>query len=540
MGSFGYGGTVDDCVKKVLACRGSDAERTLKYCGRLARFAGEHDDAGLLGFASYYEGETYYLLNDGENFFQSITKAVSCLERSKQWELLARAYNILAIASVNRGNEPIAMDYYLMGLSVCKKYELYEIENMIRLNLGNLYLSNGQYVEAQKYFEGSLGCLRRSGQTEDYYAILTCIYVSLGSSYMLRGMTERAQSYVRRLQEECLSHIGKTEQLYALCFQAQLYHRMGQIEQRDACICTVCREINADMAVMDVFDDFYRLCGLLLEIGCDEGFLKVSGILEQLVKQAKMVNLQKKMVSLQIRYYRKNRDHDAYFKAAGVYYELSEMMERENQYIIANMLGLRSSLERANEKRREVEADNIRLQEKSETDALTQLPNRFRLNEYSETAFERAKRGQKLLAMEILDIDYFKQYNDHYGHQAGDACITAIAGQLAAMQNDRIFCARYGGDEFIIIYEDMTEAEVYGEAERLRERIMGLKLKHDYSEALDQITISQGICCDVPGDETKSWDFLHTADRMLYQVKEKNRNGIAIGHLDGPDEKEHI
>ena len=111
--------------------------------------------------------------------------------------------------------------------------------------------------------------------------------------------------------------------------------------------------------------------------------------------------------------------------------------------MIANMLDVRESLERANKKRREMEEANIRLLEKSETDALTRLANRFRLNDYLDQVFEKALSEQTPLAMEILDIDYFKQYNDNYGHQAGDECIKRIAKQLELMQNDMIFCARY-------------------------------------------------------------------------------------------------
>ena len=107
-----------------------------------------------------------------------------------------------------------------------------------------------------------------------------------------------------------------------------------------------------------------------------------------------------------------------------------------------------------------------------------------------------------------------------------------IADELKKMQDGRIFCARYGGDEFVIIYEGMTEKEVFAEAENLRERILARKLEHAYSKALPIVTISQGICVDIPAEETRSWDFLHAADNMLYQVKKQSRNNIALGRLE--------
>ena len=527
----GYSEAVNAWIKEVLDNRGSNAEQTLKSCFAIEQYALRNNDAKLLGFVYYYCGETYYGLNDGEKLFQYITKAISYLNQSEQWDLVARAYNIMAITSLSRGNAPIAMDYYLTGLNYCKKYKLDLVENMINLNLGNLYLTNKRYSEAQKYFEKSYQYLINKKNVEGYYGILTCIYTSLGTAFMLRDMEERAQKYVDLLEQECWEHIGKTERLYVLCFRARFYHRTGRVARRDECIKIVHRETSADMAVLDVFEDFYDFCRLLLEINYEKEFWDVLGVLEEMVKHAKIMNLQKKIIALKIKYYRFHKDHEGYLQAAGLYYELSEIMEQESQYMITNMLNVRTSLEYANEKQREMEMVNERLQIKSETDALTHLANRFRLNDYSENVFERAMNDHLPLAVEILDIDYFKQYNDNYGHQAGDDCIIAIADQLVKMQNENIFCARYGGDEFIIIYTNMTEEEVYRQARQLRQSIMDLNIKHDYSRALSIVTISQGICYDVPKNENKNWDFLHAADMMLYHVKKKSRNDISLGYL---------
>ncbi len=527
-----YNEVVRAWMNEVLRNRGVNAELTLKYCADIEQYGTKLDDAKLLGFACYYSGETYYVLNDVANLFRYITRAITYLDQSEQWEMVARAYNVMAITSLNRGNAPIAMDYYLTGLSYCKKYHLYQEENMIHLNLGNLYLSNGQYSEAQKYFERVQRYVKEEKESEDYYSLMSCISVNLGKCYLLGERSERAQEYVDYIDRECWAQLQKPEQLDVLCFKTHFYHEVGRISMRDECIAKIHEQVDVDMAVMDVFDDFYELCQLLLEIGNEDAFWDILNILEELTKNAKIINLQRRIISLKIKYYRRHHDSAGYLQATGLYYELTEVMERENQYMIANMLAVRSSLEQSNEKRREIEQVNATLQEKSETDPLTHLANRFRLNSYSEQAFERALCGGKPFAVEILDIDYFKEYNDNYGHQAGDECIVMIADELKKMQDGRIFCARYGGDEFVIIYEGMTEKEVFAEAENLRERILARKLEHAYSKALPIVTISQGICVDIPAEETRSWDFLHAADNMLYQVKKQSRNNIALGRLE--------
>lgn len=527
-----YSEVVRAWIDQLLQNRGVNAELTLKYCADIEQYAEKMDDVKLLGYAYFFSAETYYVLNDVENFFRYITGAISYLDQSEQWAMVARAYNVMAITSLNRGNAPIAMDYYLTGLSYCKKYGLHQEANMIHLNLGSLYLSIRQYNEAQKYFEKALCYVKPDKDLEEYYSLMSCISVNLAQCYLMRQAIDRVQEALDYIDKECWEHLQKTERLYVLCFKTKFYHEIGRMTRRDECLEEIHRHVDTDMAVMDIFDDFYELCNLLLKIDREEEFWYILNVIEELTKNAKIINLQRRIVSLKIKYYRRHGDNAGYLQAAGLYYELTEVMERENQYMISNMLSVRRSLENANQKRREVEKANAQLQEKSETDPLTHLANRFRLNDYLDQAFERALDSRKFFAIEILDIDYFKEYNDNYGHQAGDECILMIAQELQRMQNNRIFCARYGGDEFIVVYEGMTEAEVYAEAETLRERILARKVEHAYSKVLPVVTISQGICYDVPHEENRSWDFLHAADMMLYHVKKRKRNNISLGRLD--------
>lgn len=531
-----YSEAVNAWVNEVLRNRGVNAELTLKYCRDIEQYAGKTDDPKLMGFAYYYSGETYYILNDAGGLFRCITKAIGYLDQAKQWDMVARSYNIMAITSQSRGNALIAMDYYLTGLGYCRKYRLYAEENIINLNLGSLYLVNGQWSEAQKYFEKLAYYVRDEKTTENYYSLTSCVAVSLGRCFMQREQFERAQQKIECL-DQCMGRLEKPEQIAVLCFKAEFYHRAGRVTLRDECIHKIHGMMDMDMAVMDLFEDIYGLCELLLEIDNENVFWDIIDILEKLIKNANIVNLQRRIISLKISYYRRHDDEESYLALAGTYYELTEAMERENHYMVANMLAVRSSLEQANAKRREVEKANEQLLEKSETDPLTHLANRFRLNDYSEQTFEETLAAEEPFAVEILDIDYFKEYNDNYGHQAGDVCILAIAEELQKMQGERIFCARYGGDEFIIIYKQMTEEEVFEEAGGLRERILARRIAHAYSKALPVVTISQGICWDIPGEENRSWDFLHAADEMLYRVKKRSRNNISMGRLDGYETK---
>ena len=232
-------------------------------------------------------------------------------------------------------------------------------------------------------------------------------------------------------------------------------------------------------------------------------------------------------------------DIDDYSALSERFFELYETTERENHMMIRNMLRLRGSFNDLARINREVEEENRLLQKKSVTDPLTQMDNRAALNGYAGLSFERARRADTGWAIEILDIDYFKEYNDNYGHQAGDECISFVANQIKELrQNPGVFTARYGGDEFVVIYEGYSDTEVFDMAKDLKERILKRAVEHKFTKSFMKIvTVSQGIFWGKPTDGTTAWNFLHAADALLYRAKNKSRNSIMLGHVLGDDDE---
>ncbi|MGP1403227.1 MAG: diguanylate cyclase [Catonella sp.] len=174
--------------------------------------------------------------------------------------------------------------------------------------------------------------------------------------------------------------------------------------------------------------------------------------------------------------------------------------------------------------------ENLVLQKKSEIDALTGLPNRMSYDEYCIELEKYLHANQKTLGVEILDIDYFKQYNDNYGHQNGDACIKMIAGELKKLvqENPKIYVARYGGDEFVIIYPGLLFSEVENFVKSLKRNVQANAMEHKYSKAASVVTVTQGICFDVFTPEKTIADFLKRADGALYEEKKIGRNSFRI------------
>jgi diguanylate cyclase (GGDEF)-like protein len=167
----------------------------------------------------------------------------------------------------------------------------------------------------------------------------------------------------------------------------------------------------------------------------------------------------------------------------------------------------------------------------SELDALTQLPNRYRLNEVCEKLFRKALMNHLTFGILILDVDYFKEYNDYHGHLEGDQCICKVAKTIKECAKG-LFCSRFGGDEFFIVSINKQEDELYEIAQTIQTRVQEMQMEHPKGLEFEYVTVSQGICVEIPQSGQTFADFTHAADMALYRGKDSTRNSIFVGSLD--------
>ncbi len=162
----------------------------------------------------------------------------------------------------------------------------------------------------------------------------------------------------------------------------------------------------------------------------------------------------------------------------------------------------------------------------SMTDSLTGLPNRRAFDLRLSEDLQRVKRTGNSLSLLMLDIDYFKQYNDHYGHPAGDRALQALAQVMAdAARRDLDLDARIGGEEFAVLLPDTNEAGARRVAEALQAELVRRAIPHAQSEVAEWITVSIGITTATAGDELPS-QLMERADQALYVAKKNGRNRI--------------
>ncbi len=191
----------------------------------------------------------------------------------------------------------------------------------------------------------------------------------------------------------------------------------------------------------------------------------------------------------------------------------------------------RAYLARVREHERNMElSDAVELLARlSAEDALTQIANRREFERRLNLEWNRARRDTRPLALILIDVDCFKNYNDYYGHPAGDACLRRIATVLCTIpKRAPDLVARFGGEEFVVLLPGTSVADAARMAQRMQRAVVDLLIPHAASSAAPGVTASFGVAGLVPTPDNQPLDLVAAADAALYRAKEGGRNRVAV------------
>jgi len=191
---------------------------------------------------------------------------------------------------------------------------------------------------------------------------------------------------------------------------------------------------------------------------------------------------------------------------------------QRNLFLLSNLIVI---------ERKELEKINRKLKDLSIKDPLTKIANRRYFNEFFSREWKRALRHNQPISVIMLDIDYFKKYNDSLGHQKGDKVLLKIAHVLNNFtRRAGDLAARYGGEEFVIVLSGTNLENALQITKKIKNKIKGLNIEHPDSDVSNYLTVSFGVATTIPNKDKRCEKLLLHADKCMYLAKEKGRNRI--------------
>ncbi len=228
-------------------------------------------------------------------------------------------------------------------------------------------------------------------------------------------------------------------------------------------------------------------------------------------------------------------DHEADYRALtrdGGYVWIRDVVHvvRNEDGSVDSLIGFMFDISERKKTEQELGRLQKELEELSFKDALTGVANRRMFDSVMELEWANARRDKQPLSLIMLDIDYFKQFNDCYGHIQGDECLKRVGRKLStAATRPHDFFARFGGEEFLLILPQSNEAAAMRVAERCRDLIFKEQIPHDGSPVSQILTVSLGVGTITPTHGDESIRFIEEVDARLYRAKQAGRNRIVVG-----------
>ena len=227
-------------------------------------------------------------------------------------------------------------------------------------------------------------------------------------------------------------------------------------------------------------------------------------------------------------------DHEADYRAltaTGDYVWIRDVVHvvRKPDGEVDSLVGFMFDISERKKQEQELETLKKQLEEYSYQDGLTGIANRRFFEDSYQREWLNAQREQQPLTIMLLDIDYFKQYNDYNGHILGDACLKQIAQILKkSVSRPRDLVARFGGEEFVLILPDTSQASAIEVVERILQSIRTADICHSSSPLDQRLSVSLGVKTIIPTQKNDKMTFLNEVDQNLYLAKEQGRNGYVI------------
>lgn len=482
----------------------------------------------------YRQAHEEYYANDLRNACSHLIQVLDAFRAAEDYNMLARSYIMLGVIYASTGSTAQAIEYYLKGLEYARTYGLLYLEILCLNNLGSYYQEIGRHERALEFFEECYDKIDHPDLDDnpDKTDLKIVLLENMIISHMKLNHLYRVERYLRVVKE--LQDAKGARKFDILLLENMFLWRSGKGDEVRKNLPVLEKEL---LAVTEPADFIFRVSeyvALLKEMQELDCWKRILDYSYKQADQYQSNSVRVTVLELCLDYAKTAGMKAEYGRLCELYTEASLAMKEEKDLERQQIADVQMELYEKEKEQASTQREKRKMQELAETDALTGLGSRYSLRKYGNDLLEKAKEERSHLVVGLLDVDCFKQYNDTYGHIAGDECLVKVAEVLKNALGkviDKGACGkafRYGGDELLLLLAGTTEQDLYGLAEEIAAEVEKLKLANENSTVKEIVTLSQGYFCQVPRDDESLEDVLKKADVQLYKVKDNNKDDFLI------------
>ena len=510
-------------VTKIDETYADNITKKIRELSRCVREGQKSGDLLMVGAAYCCLAEAYNEKEDLHGMLINALKAVTVLKDTDEYELIARAYDTLGHAYTNQGNNQMSLACDEIAYGIVKRHR---IKGKTRIKaLNNLSVSYHVMEEPKKSIKCLNECIELLKRDfPDDYTDLLMYSINLAGCYKDTGELARS----KEVFDSVSGVLKKVEFAPLVCDyylrRAVLSYTLGEKEEGDGYLDTAFSIFPKNVYPLPLYDDLYDVARIVTKnrdrARADKIFdlmtvyaEKNSGTLEQLFAIRMMANYHK--------------DFGEYKLAAECFSKYEELNERQLREFKEMQMKLHDTTRNTESEIRKLKRKMKENEELFSLEPLTKLLNRSALLRISSEFIEKAAKKKRKVGAVFVDIDYFKECNDTYGHARGDEIIKEVAAACRKQETKDIRFARYGGDEFFGITTGLTDEEVCDVARRICRTVYSAGIKNEKNPNGGRLTLSVGVVNVTVTDKTDTvLEIANYADKAVYFAKSSGRNAI--------------
>lgn len=510
--------SIKEIEEEILRVRIGSIDQEKVLCYTLTEKAKLQNDPYALAFSYTFLADYYLAMRENSTAYHYLMTAKQLSESACYEDLLIHIYNFLGMFYYSIYDEVTSMDYHLKSLHYAQK-----AGNSLSIassynNMATCFELKNNYQEAMHYYHKSYDIIKDFAKEYTYFKILSL--TNLCSCSYHTKQFHLIPEYLEELKTFSSASVPCYPFILAYCNMLACLFKANQQTLYQAAN----HFFNEERRIQDpllVYQIMLNVCSLFLKTRHKKYAEKSIQIIER-VNHDQDLKSQKEVQKYKIQFCQLFAMQDQLNKEYAKFYDIIMAMETmEQETRIAGLLA-KIELYQTKEKQECLKKEKEELELLMNTDDLTGIRNRRSFNH----TFEKLKKEtDTTIAIAMLDIDYFKEYNDLYGHHKGDEALITIGQAMKEFINSDIQVYRYGGDEFSIIFENINETHIQQVLNKLTSNILEKKIEHKGSYNSEYLRISYGYAIKANPEHDLD-KLLQQADASLYEAKRARKKKI--------------